>query len=95
MPRFLLSIGFSAAAALLAIAPAHADTSSVNFVNDPRLIQVADGCGANGWRGRWGHCHYYGGGWGAQPYGFPPHPYWGGGCGPGRWRGPHGHCRVY
>jgi hypothetical protein len=99
MPKFLLNTGLSgiAAAALLAMAPAHADTPSVNLVNDPNLIHVSGGCGPNGWRGTWGHCHYYGGrGWAWRAYG--PGPFWGpgnGGCGPGRWRGPHGHCRVY
>ena len=103
MSKFLLSAGVSGvfAAAVLAMAPAHADTPSVNLVNDPNLIQVADGCGPNGWRGPGGACHFNGGGWpgwgwrpyvGVGPY-FGPGPYWRGGCGPGRWRAPHGHCR--
>jgi hypothetical protein len=99
MPKFLLNAGLSgigAAAFLLAMTPAQA--GPVNLVNDPNLIHVSGGCGPNGWRGTWGHCHYYGGGWrrggwGWQP-GFGPGPHWNRGCGPGRWRGPHGHCRY-
>ena len=103
MTKFLFNTSLSgiAAAALLAMAPAHADVPSVNLVNDPNLIHVSGGCGPNGWRGQWGHCHYYGGPgwrggwWGPGPYIGPgPGPYWGhGGCGPYRYRGPHGHCR--
>ena len=101
MSKLLFNSGLSgiAAAALLALAPAHADTQSVNLLNDPNLIHVSGGCGPNGWRGTWGHCHFYGGGgwnhggWGWRP-GFGPAPFWRGGCGPGRWRGPHGHCRF-
>jgi hypothetical protein len=103
MSKFLLNTGLSgiaAAAALLATAPVHADAPSVNLVNDPNLIHVSGGCGPNGWRGQWGHCHFYGGGgwrggwWGPGPYIGPgPGPYWHGGCGPYRYRGPHGHCR--
>jgi hypothetical protein len=99
MSKFLLNAALSgvvAAAALLATA--HADVPSVNLVNDPNLIHVSGGCGPNGWRGQWGHCHFYGGGgwrggWAWRP-GFGPGPAWRGGCGPGRWRGPHGHCRY-
>ena len=103
MTKFLFNTGLSgvAAAALLALAPAHADVPTVNLVNDPNLIHVSGGCGPNGWRGQWGHCHYYGGGgwrggwWGPGPY-FGPGPGWGhGGCGPYRYRGPHGHCRAF
>jgi hypothetical protein len=63
------------------------------------ITPVADGCGFNGWRGPWGHCHYRG--WQARPgyvYGPPvpgyvyvPPAY--NGCPPGYWRGPWGHCR--
>jgi hypothetical protein len=102
MSKFLFNAGLSgiAAAALLATAPAHADVPPANLVNDPNLIHVSGGCGPNGWRGQWGHCHFYGGGWrggwGWRPYMGPgPGPYWNGGCGPGRWRGPHGHCRFF
>ena len=102
MSKLWLNAGLTgiAAAALLAAAPVHADTQSVNLQNDPNLIQVSGGCGPNGWRGQWGHCHYYGGGgwngggWRWHAYGYGPGPYWRGGCGPGRWRGPHGHCRY-
>jgi hypothetical protein len=55
------------------------------------LIRVSGGCGPNGWRGPWGHCHYahyWGPVWGG-PYG--PIRY--NGCPPGYWRGPWGHCR--
>jgi len=103
MSKFLLNTGLSAiaaAAALLATAPVHADVPAVNLVNDPNLIHVSGGCGPNGWRGQWGHCHFYGGAgwrggwWGPGPYIGPgPGPYWHGGCGPYRFRGPHGHCR--
>jgi hypothetical protein len=102
MSKLWLNAGLTgfAAAALLAVAPVHADTQSVNLVGDPNLIQVSDGCGPNGWRGPGGHCHFYGGGgwngggWRWRAYGYGPGPYWRGGCGPGRWRGPHGHCRY-
>ena len=99
MTKFLFNTGLSgvAAAALLALAPAHADVPTVNLVNDPNLVHVSGGCGPNGWPGQWGHCHYYGGGgwWGRGPY-FGPGPGWGhGGCGPYRFRGPHGHCRAF
>ena len=68
MTKFLFNTGLSgvAAAALLALAPAHADVPTVNLVNDPNLIHVSGGCGPNGWRGQWGHCHYYAG----HPRGF-------------------------
>jgi hypothetical protein len=55
------------------------------------LILTSGGCGPNGWRGPWGHCHYahyWGPVWGG-PYG--PIRY--NGCPPGYWRGPWGHCR--
>lgn len=55
------------------------------------LIQVSGGCGPNGWRGTWGHCHYahnWGPVWGG-PYG----PVRWNACPPGYWRGPWGHCR--
>lgn len=101
MSKLLLTAGLTGvAAAMLAVAPVHAAPQSVNLMNDPNLIQVADGCGPNGWRGPGGHCHFYGGGgwngggWRWRAYGWGPGPYWRGGCGPGRWRGPHGHCRY-
>ncbi|MGA2953238.1 MAG: hypothetical protein ABSD80_13500 [Caulobacteraceae bacterium] len=59
--------------------------------NQGELIQVSGGCGPNGWRGPWGHCHYaryWGPTWGG-PYG----PVRWNGCPPGYWRGPWGHCR--
>jgi hypothetical protein len=77
----------SAGALMTVSTQAHAQPT---LQNDPNFIAVSGGCGPNGWRGQWGHCHYYGGGhWG----------YWGGpgyrwnGCPPGYWRGPWGHCR--
>ena len=45
--------------------------------NQGELIQVSGGCGPNGWRGPWGHCHY------AHYWG----PTWGGPYGPVRWNG--------
>ncbi|SFM94679.1 hypothetical protein [Variovorax sp. OV329] len=27
-------------------------------VDSSMILKVADGCGINGWRGPWGHCHY-------------------------------------
>jgi len=56
---------------------------------------AAEGCGPNGWRGPWGHCHYA-----RPPVVYPiampnlpevvvrPN-----GCPIGFWRGPWGHCR--
>ncbi|MEJ0064825.1 MAG: hypothetical protein WDM85_04825 [Caulobacteraceae bacterium] len=75
MSKFFFNSGLSgvAAAALLAMTPAHAGVPTVNLVNDPNLIHVSGGCGPNGWRGQWGHCHYYGGSgwrggwWGPRP----------------------------
>lgn len=26
-------------------------------VDSSMIVKVADGCGINGWRGPWGHCH--------------------------------------
>jgi hypothetical protein len=66
------------AASALAVSTAHA----------------AEGCGPNGWRGSWGHCHY------APPvyvaprpviYAAPPVSAYA--CPPGYWLGPWGHCR--
>ena len=67
---------------------------------NPLLIEVSGGCGANGWRGAWGHCHWthyhdmtpYGY-YGAGPYRFAAGPYWNRECPVGSWRGPWGHCR--
>ena len=70
-------------------APVHAQ--SVSIATDPGFIRVSGGCGPNGWRGTWGHCHYarYRGPVWAAPYG----PIRMNGCPPGYWRGPWGHCR--
>jgi len=65
-----------------------------------QLILVSGGCGPNGWRGTWGHCHWaHYRGWGpygyyaAGPYRVMSGPYWNSACPPGYWRGPWGHCR--
>jgi hypothetical protein len=56
----------------------------------PMVVQIANGCGPNRYRGPGGACHLYGRG----PY---PGGYYGwrggNGCPPGYWRGPWGHCR--
>lgn len=62
---------------------------------------AADGCGRDGWRGPWGHCHVAAT---PSPIYVPapaPYPVYGGavvalqanGCPWGAWRGPWGHCR--
>jgi hypothetical protein len=80
------------AAALSTSVNASASTLSSSLVVDTTmLVKVSGGCGANGWRGPWGHCRYtpY---YGPLPNGyFQPRPY--NGCPPGYWRGPYGHCR--
>jgi hypothetical protein len=75
----------SAASAVAApfVAPVTVDSSLIT--------PVADGCGFNGWRGPWGHCHYRGG-WQARPGYVYVQPVYNG-CPPGYWRGPWGHCR--
>jgi hypothetical protein len=69
-----------------------ADTASSGpDFSQGELIQVSGGCGPNGWRGPWGHCHwarYWGPRWDG-PFG----PIRWNGCPPGYWRGPWGHCR--
>ncbi|MBN8996922.1 MAG: hypothetical protein J0H94_17020 [Rhizobiales bacterium] len=65
-----------------------------SITSDSAVIQVANGCGPNKYRGPYGACHKYGTG----PY---PNGYHGkfvnswkwNGCPPGYWRGPWGHCR--
>jgi hypothetical protein len=75
---------FLTCAALALIVSTSADATAVQPLSKlPTMTTtVADGCGPNGWRGEWGHCHFprYGG------------PGWNG-CPPGFWRGPWGHCR--
>jgi hypothetical protein len=55
---------------------------------------ASGGCGPDGWRGPWGHCHF------AAPvyvaprpviYAAPAVPAYA--CPPGSWLGPWGHCR--
>jgi hypothetical protein len=75
--------------------------TSADLIDSPMLIRVADGCGPNGWRGPWGHCHwthYAGGGvpygyYRSGPYRVVAGPYWNRSCPIGYWRGPWGHCR--
>jgi hypothetical protein len=61
----------------------------------PMVIQIANGCGPNRYRGPGGACHLYGRG--PYPGGYygwrGPGP--GNGCGPGRYRGPGGACHLY
>lgn len=86
----------------LACASAQAQVSATVSINPSFLIPVAGGCGPNGWRGQWGHCHY------APPPAYvPPPPVYApppawryvpapvpvNGCPVGYWRGPWGHCR--
>ena len=94
----LVSLATSASVAYLP--PAHAAKSSV-VVDSSLVTPVADGCGPNGWRGRWGHCHY-GRGWYVPPPVYVPPVYVPPGyvrapvytgCPPGYGRGPWGHCR--
>jgi hypothetical protein len=93
---FKIIAGAGLAAALAGSAMAQAEPVPLADNGQPQLILVSGGCGPNGWRGEWGHCHFYGGrGWAWRAYGPGPWGPWNGGCGPGRWRGPHGHCRVY
>jgi hypothetical protein len=60
------------------------------IVDASLVTPVADGCGLDGWRGTWGHCHYRG--WQGRPGYVYMHPV-SNGCLPGFWRGPWGHCR--
>ena len=61
---------------------------------DSAVIQVANGCGANKYRGPYGSCHRYGTGPYPNGYNGPFVKAWKwNGCPPGYWRGPWGHCR--
>jgi hypothetical protein len=81
---------FAAAASLAGGAAAQAAPSVTAVTVDASMVTpISGGCGPNGWRGRWGHCHYDRW-WGPGPvYGVPAYH----GCPPGFWRGPWGHCR--
>lgn len=57
------------------------------------VIQVANGCGVNRYRGPYGSCHRYGTGPYPGGYRGPYRVARGNGCPPGFWRGPWGHCR--
>jgi len=101
MSKSLLNIALAAGLAASLAGSAMAQTAPVPLAQSDQgqLIQVSGGCGPNGWRGRWGHCHYDGG-WrragyyyGPGPYRVGPGPYWNNGCPPGYWHGPWGHCR--
>jgi hypothetical protein len=88
------------AAAVLGSAQANAAPFSPNLVGNPMLIEAADGCGVNSWRGPGGHCHWaHYDGWGPNgyyasgPYRVQAGPFWNASCPPGSWRGPWGHCR--
>ncbi|TCR60640.1 hypothetical protein [Bosea sp. BK604] len=92
----------AAAATLLALFASASPTSAMPMTAMPitgagdagsLLVEVADGCGPNRYRGPGGACHRYG--TGPYPGGFyePRLAYRGNGCPPGFWRGPWGHCR--
>jgi hypothetical protein len=86
-------------AALALIVSTSADATTMLPLSElPSMTTtVADGCGPNGWRGPWGHCHFrrfYGGpGWYGRAGWYGGGPGWGNACPPGFWRGPWGHCR--
>ena len=91
-----LLTALAASASFMCVAAAYAATPSATVIVDSSLVTpVADGCGPNGWRGRWGHCHY-GRSWVVPPVyiapGFVRAPVYNG-CPPGFWRGPWGQCR--
>jgi hypothetical protein len=85
MFKSLLSAALGAAAVALAGPVSGQGLPTGPQADGAQLILVSGGCGPNGWRGHWGHCHYRG------------RRYWGGRlagrCPPGYWRGPWGHCR--
>jgi hypothetical protein len=102
MSNSLLSIALAAGIAASLTGSAIADTVNIPLAQSGQgqLILVSGGCGPNGWRGRWGHCHWnHYAGWGpygyyaAGPYRVMAGPYWNRSCPPGYWRGPWGHCR--
>jgi hypothetical protein len=95
-----IAAGAGLAAALAGSAMAQAEPVPLADGGQPQLILVSGGCGPDGWRGQWGHCHWaHHEGWGANgyyaagPYRVIAGPYWNRGCPPGSWRGPWGHCR--
>jgi hypothetical protein len=91
--RMAIVVGLASALVVSVCAAHAAPMTTPNLGQTSLTIQVAGGCGPNGWRGPWGHCRntpYYGplpGGY-YQP---EVHPVFG--CPEGYWRGPWGHCR--
>ena len=91
--RMAIVVGLASALVASVCAEA-APMQPVNGIGRPSMtIQVAGGCGPNGWRGPWGHCRntpFYG----RLPNGYyQPAPAAWNGCPEGFWRGPWGHCR--
>jgi hypothetical protein len=91
--RMAIVVGLASALVASVCAQA-APMQPVNGIDRPSMIiQVAGGCGPNGWRGPWGHCRstpFYG----RLPNGYyQPAPAAWNGCPEGYWRGPWGHCR--
>jgi hypothetical protein len=84
----LYLVGLSISAAI--INPAAAMTFIPRAATGTMVLQVAEGCGATGWRGPWGNCR-------DTPFSgrLPNGAYVTNfnGCPPGWWRGPWGNCR--
>jgi hypothetical protein len=84
---YLIGLGISTAV----VVPTVGMTFSQSGVPETSMVlRVAEGCGATGWRGPWGHCRdtpFSG----RLPDGMFVTNY--NGCPPGYWRGPWGNCR--
>lgn len=84
--------GLASMAFAMPIQPSVTETAATDA--SALIVQVANGCGPDGYRGPYGACHRDGTG----PY---PGGYFGpfrnaangNGCPAGYWRGPWGHCR--
>jgi hypothetical protein len=91
MSKVFTALFCAAALAFVAMTPAISAPINKDIDLPSLTVQIAGGCGPNGWRGPWGHCRstpYYG----RLPNGYYQTPV-GNGCPPGYWRGPWGHCR--
>lgn len=94
LKTFTLVLTAMAATCGATIAPSEALPILPSNGASSMVIQVANGCGPNKYRGPYGSCHRFGTG----PY---PGGYYGAyrvaarpnGCPPGYWHGPWGHCR--
>jgi hypothetical protein len=84
--------GLVVALGIASSAMAGIQTLPLHIDKDTLATPVAQGCGANRYRGPGGACHRFGRGpYPGGYYGPRPHP--ANGCPSGYWHGPWGHCR--